>query len=244
MAVDGSEKADASELSSVLPVRLEPTSDHPLYDVEEGDYSVMLRLHETGLNANGRVVPGICAVCLCQYEAGDNVTWSPETACQHAFHSDCIVTWLSKKEEPKCPICRQQFCRVVVNEDHAERPPSSTFFLSDIFPQTSFLAVDSNGRLVAVTRSNTATAAVQSTTQAVDNDEAPTGRGRWLSLPAHQLTRPELAQPWTRVSAPTAAGNFIQGSRSGPELPVTQSPATPESARQPSTPSTANEQQD
>ena len=61
--------------------------------------------------ANGaRCVPGGCAICLCPYENGDQVSWSKEVACQHVFHQECIVPWLAKKEEPKCPCCRQDFC--------------------------------------------------------------------------------------------------------------------------------------
>jgi hypothetical protein len=26
------------------------------------------------------------------------------------FSKDCIIAWLAKKDEPKCPICRQAFC--------------------------------------------------------------------------------------------------------------------------------------
>mmetsp|Transcript_9295 Transcript_9295/g.13229 ORF Transcript_9295/g.13229 Transcript_9295/m.13229 type:complete len:352 (-) Transcript_9295:484-1539(-) len=60
-----------------------------------------------------RTVPAACAICLCPYEDGDSVTWSPREECQHAFHTDCIVPWLAKKESALCPCCRQEFCDVV-----------------------------------------------------------------------------------------------------------------------------------
>jgi hypothetical protein len=65
------------------------------------------------VNAN-RTVPGVCAICLCEYEANDEVTWSKETGCQHAFHQDCIVPWLAKKNDaqPKCPCCRQVYAQI------------------------------------------------------------------------------------------------------------------------------------
>lgn len=66
----------------------------------------------------GRSVPAACAICLCPYEVHDEVTWSPEVACLHAFHKDCIVSWLAKKSQHLCPCCRQSFCQVVVT------PPS------------------------------------------------------------------------------------------------------------------------
>lgn len=59
-----------------------------------------------------RLVPAACAICLCPYEVGDDVSWSPESECQHAFHRDCITSWLSKKRQQLCPCCRREFCRV------------------------------------------------------------------------------------------------------------------------------------
>jgi hypothetical protein len=75
-------------------------------DMEE--VSTMLQLGDT---PNGqRQVPACCAICLCTYEVGDSVVVSPNQHCVHAFHVDCAVTWLSKKREPLCPCCRQEYC--------------------------------------------------------------------------------------------------------------------------------------
>jgi len=37
------------------------------------------------------------------------------SCCPHAFHRDCIVQWLSKRNDarPECPVCRRTFCTVV-----------------------------------------------------------------------------------------------------------------------------------
>ena len=65
-----------------------------------------------------RTVSGGCAICLCPYEQGDVVTWSSKEACSHAFHKECIVPWLAKKNEPNCPCCRQEFCSLSTLPQH------------------------------------------------------------------------------------------------------------------------------
>lgn len=81
-------------------------------DVEMGDD--LTDAHALQLPKNqfrgDRIVPGGCAICLSAYEPGDCVSWSPKAECQHAFHQSCIIPWLAKKDEPKCPCCRQDFC--------------------------------------------------------------------------------------------------------------------------------------
>lgn len=73
------------------------------------DAGQIIQLPSIGVNTD-RAVAGVCTICLCPYEDGDQISWSTEASCQHAFHTDCIIPWLAKKEEPRCPICRQEFC--------------------------------------------------------------------------------------------------------------------------------------
>lgn len=95
-------------------------------DHETMDNSV-LNLPPDGHNAS-RGVPGGCAICLCPYEPGDQVAWSGEECCKHAFHSECIIPWLAKKSEPKCPCCRQDYC-VVEPVTAADLAPMTPFGL-------------------------------------------------------------------------------------------------------------------
>ncbi|EEF41445.1 ring finger protein, putative [Ricinus communis] len=46
--------------------------------------------------------PFDCAVCLCEYSEKDKLRLLP--ACSHAFHIDCIDTWLLSNST--CPLCR------------------------------------------------------------------------------------------------------------------------------------------
>jgi Ring finger domain len=69
---------------------------------------------EAGTETASRLVPGVCSICLCAYRVGESVSWSSSsssaTTCTHAFHSDCIVAWLAKKDAAaSCPVCRQEF---------------------------------------------------------------------------------------------------------------------------------------
>ncbi|PON88697.1 43kDa postsynaptic protein [Trema orientale] len=45
---------------------------------------------------------GVCAVCLGEFEEGDELRSLPE--CLHSFHVSCIDVWLTS--HPSCPICR------------------------------------------------------------------------------------------------------------------------------------------
>jgi len=48
-----------------------------------------------------------CAICLTNYEEGEEMCGSPNEACNHFYHRECITGWLRKKED--CPCCRRTF---------------------------------------------------------------------------------------------------------------------------------------
>jgi len=55
-----------------------------------------------------------CDICILEFEVGDEVAWSPNLHCSHAFHKDCILDWLVRK--PTCPSCRQDYVCVATEE--------------------------------------------------------------------------------------------------------------------------------
>ena len=49
----------------------------------------------------------LCAICQCDYEEGERLCIMP--ACAHAFHQECIATWLVGKAS--CPVCMRDVKR-------------------------------------------------------------------------------------------------------------------------------------
>ena len=55
--------------------------------------------------------PRSCPICCEDYVKGDDVAWSKNEDCCHAYHTDCIVPWLMDHDD--CPMCR---CVYVMKE--------------------------------------------------------------------------------------------------------------------------------
>mmetsp|Transcript_17533 Transcript_17533/g.25108 ORF Transcript_17533/g.25108 Transcript_17533/m.25108 type:complete len:281 (+) Transcript_17533:66-908(+) len=49
----------------------------------------------------------ICSICLDDYVIGEEVCWSQNPDCYHAFHKDCIIAWLMEHKD--CPVCRREY---------------------------------------------------------------------------------------------------------------------------------------
>ena len=75
--------------------------------------------------SSSRLVPNLCAICLSNYEVGENIVWSSNPSCEHAFHADCMEHWLVKQRGPPlCPCCRRDFV-IDPFDDEEEEPPHS-----------------------------------------------------------------------------------------------------------------------
>lgn len=51
--------------------------------------------------------PRACPICLESYKEGDEIAWSHNEQCFHAFHLSCIVDWLIKHD--LCPMCQVNY---------------------------------------------------------------------------------------------------------------------------------------
>ncbi|PON56025.1 43kDa postsynaptic protein [Parasponia andersonii] len=82
----------------------------------QGQLQQLFHLHDAGVDQSfidtlpvfhykaiiGLKNPFDCAVCLCEFEPEDKLRLLPK--CSHAFHMDCIDTWLLSHST--CPLCR------------------------------------------------------------------------------------------------------------------------------------------
>lgn len=83
----------------------------------QGQLQQLFHLHDSGVDQSfidtlpifqyktiiGLKDPFDCAVCLCEFEGNDKLRLLPK--CSHAFHVDCIDTWLLTHST--CPLCRR-----------------------------------------------------------------------------------------------------------------------------------------
>ena len=51
-----------------------------------------------------------CTICCEDYESGDDIVWSKNRKCKHAFHTECIIQWLMDHDD--CPMCRNKYLEV------------------------------------------------------------------------------------------------------------------------------------
>eukprot|EP00826_Nyctotherus_ovalis_P035248 TRINITY_DN3011_c0_g4_i1.p1 TRINITY_DN3011_c0_g4~~TRINITY_DN3011_c0_g4_i1.p1 ORF type:complete len:159 (+),score=21.59 TRINITY_DN3011_c0_g4_i1:684-1160(+) len=66
------------------------------------------------------LIHNLCAICLVEFTTNCKIR---KLACAHAFHKDCIDTWVRSKilHVPRCPICNLELID--------EKPPRN-FFVS------------------------------------------------------------------------------------------------------------------
>lgn len=50
-----------------------------------------------------------CSICLEDLKVGESVVQSYNSVCHHLFHEDCIISWLTARQDAFCPYCRRPF---------------------------------------------------------------------------------------------------------------------------------------
>jgi hypothetical protein len=89
---------DVSDLASSAEGGNESVSVGPLTEVDSA---------EKGLNGpsthNRQTTCTACSICIEDFVEGETLTLLPR--CQHAFHKDCIMPWLTERSA-MCPLCK------------------------------------------------------------------------------------------------------------------------------------------
>ncbi|KAB1212192.1 RING-H2 finger protein ATL46 [Morella rubra] len=123
----------------------------------------LFRLHDSGLeqafidalpvfyykDIMGTDGPFDCAVCLCEFSEQDKLRLLP--TCSHAFHIDCIDTWLLSNST--CPLCR----RTLLGSSNRTQIPAFNFDvpreLSNRFPGDGESGFSSSQRTITIDES-------------------------------------------------------------------------------------------
>ncbi|KAJ4754326.1 hypothetical protein LUZ62_088731 [Rhynchospora pubera] len=122
--------SDSSELNSVTAM--------------QGQLQQLFHLHDAGVDQSfidtlpifqyktiiGLKDPFDCAVCLCEFEEDDNLRLLPK--CSHAFHVDCIDTWLLTHST--CPLCRRS---LLVDNFSPNNSRGATLFILESASESS-----------------------------------------------------------------------------------------------------------
>lgn len=100
----------------IRPQNRDPDDDLEDVSALQGQLQQLFHLHDSGVDQTfidtlpifhyksiiGVKDPFDCAVCLCEFEPEDKLRLLPK--CSHAFHMECIDTWLLSHST--CPLCR------------------------------------------------------------------------------------------------------------------------------------------
>jgi len=69
--------------------------------------SIRSSLHISIIDDSSLYSPKSCPICCDDYAKGDDIAWSKNEQCCHAFHTDCIIDWLMNHDD--CPMCRNNY---------------------------------------------------------------------------------------------------------------------------------------
>eukprot|EP01083_Nonionella_stella_P077779 212546_1 len=99
--IEGSIRSNSKKLDillkkcrSIKPITL---SNHSLHSSSFID----------GTSEHSLYSPQNCSICCEDYKVGEQIAWSQNNACPHAYHVDCILKWLISNND--CPMCRAEY---------------------------------------------------------------------------------------------------------------------------------------
>lgn len=119
------------EMFQKFNTNLLPTNKRAQLDRCDHDYNGTSRFNQLGNGSS----PTSCAICLEDYQADDDVAYSKDLKCKHAFHKTCITKWLQSHHN--CPVCRIQFYEKKIK--HKQQDSTSPRISSRVSRRSSFI---------------------------------------------------------------------------------------------------------
>jgi len=99
--------ASSSSLQSNDVPPTTSTANAPLVRRKSNIIARTISMSLRSLSMNSNAPYSSCDICLMDYQVGEEVCWSPNEECLHAFHKDCMMDWLLRN--PLCPVCRRDY---------------------------------------------------------------------------------------------------------------------------------------
>jgi len=118
-------ESDDSELDHGNKAVAEHEDDGRLIKVVDRTYATLNASTRTEITNAGDISPmttcsTACSICIDDFEAGEKIRLLP---CGHAFHTDCILPWLTRRQGC-CPMCK----KIVIVDEETNTAAESTPF--------------------------------------------------------------------------------------------------------------------
>jgi hypothetical protein len=119
---EGSEVGDDHQNDKQAQVDVESVDSTKVDSEQEGMHTRETERNQTGSNSiDGPSfitnINTVCSICIEEFQHGEMVRLLPR--CGHAFHTDCILPWLTERQE-YCPFCKTAVLSLQETEERGE----------------------------------------------------------------------------------------------------------------------------
>jgi len=100
-------ESEEQDRIDILQEEEEHTKDNILVESLREWRSMHHGIDDDGSTSSSLYSPKSCPICIEKYKDLDDICWSRNKKCYHAYHLNCMTQWLMKHDN--CPMCRQKF---------------------------------------------------------------------------------------------------------------------------------------
>lgn len=115
LKMTSSQHEDIDDTSKHVECEAEDDEFPNKQDIVVSDESITTKLPQKAKEEYDSKV--CCSICLEKYTVGDEISYSKNPKCDHAFHTECISLWCIKHS--LCPLCRNDFVYENGDEENA-----------------------------------------------------------------------------------------------------------------------------